>query len=175
MGFSQHIDWSEEFKSHYEKWTNHGRNILLNSCKHHDEDKDNTNTEYSGYCEKCDISEDSCEPMMNYIYPLELKDFDDEKILKVAKETNCSIMENEDSGEWFLVLCGGGMDLSQDIALSYVILERWIPESLITQVCKQKSFSISKDNFEVLRKAIIEQSKNYKERFEQLEKDWKSI
>ena len=138
MSFSQWIDWSEEFKNNPERWTNHGRDILRASCKC------KNGVEENDYCEKCDISEDSCNPMMNYLYPLECSGFDEDKILKVVKNTNCSVMENEDSGEWFLVLCGGGMDLSQDIALSYVILENWIPESLITQTCKQRDFSIRK-------------------------------
>jgi len=175
MSFSIWIDWMEEFKEHHDKWTNHGRRVLEDNCKHFDKSKDDNNLRYSGYCDKCDISEDSANPMMNYIYPLELKDFEDKKILEVIKNTNCTIMENEESGEWFLTLCGGGMDLSQDIALAYVILERWIPEDLITQVCKQKGFSISKSNFKRLRKAIIEQSEHYADRFKQLKEEWENI
>jgi len=168
MGFSIWIDWGEEFKNP-DKWINHGRDVLVSSCNCEGGAKE------KDWCEDCDISEDNCNPMMNFIYPLELKDFDEDKILKVVKNTNCSVMENQETGEWFLVLCGGGMDLSQDIALSYIFLEKWIPEDLITQVCKQRGFSISKDNFEILKKEIIEQSKHYNNKFNQLEKDWEAI
>ena len=68
--------------------------------------------------------------------------------------------------------CGGGMDLSQDIALSYVWLERWIPEDFISRVCKQKNLSVYGENFIYLRNAIIEQTEVYKNRFEQLKEDW---
>jgi len=180
MGYSINQDMQEIYDNP-DKWTNHGREALINSCHHQTQDESEKdvdkefNVSYGGYCEECDISEDSAVPIMNYIYPLELKDFDEDKILKVVKNTNCSVMENQETGEWFLVLCGGGMDLSQDIALSYIFLEKWIPEDLITQVCKQRGFSISKDNFEILKKEIIEQSKHYNNKFNQLEKDWEAI
>jgi len=32
-------------------------------------------------CEKCDISEDSANPMMNYLYTVRIKDFDEEGYL----------------------------------------------------------------------------------------------
>ena len=168
MGYAIYQDM-EEIYQNPDKWINHGEQILISSCKHKD------GFQKKGWCEKCDISEDSAIPIINYLYPLECSNFDDSKILKVVKDTNCTILENSDSGEWFLALCGGGMDLSQDIALSYIILERWIPEDLILSVCKQRDFSIGGKDFEILKKAIIEQSGIYKNRFEQLEKDWKAI
>ncbi len=145
MGYSIHHDWS----NYDENLENHGRNILMSSCKHKE------GVQGNDWCEKCDISEDSAEPMMNYLYPLELTDFDDSKILKVVKETNCTIIENTETGEWFLTLCGGGMDLSQDIAFSYQILETWIPQDLLREVCKQPLLSLGKKNYKSLARGII--------------------
>lgn len=174
MGYSIFIDWHEEFKENYDKWTNHGRDVLKNSCKHKTKETgENTLAEYSGACEKCNISEDSAEPMMNYAYPLELKDFDEEKILRVVKETNCTIMENQATGEWFLVLCGGGMDLSQDIGFAYIILERWIPKNLLTEIAKQPLLSLGNKNYKKLAKEVIFQLKNTRINFKQKEKEWK--
>ena len=59
---------------------------------------------------------------MNYIYPVYTKEYSEERILRVVKETNLTLVEEEATGELFLTLCGGGMDLSQDIALAYYIL-----------------------------------------------------
>ena len=179
MGFAISIDWSEEWKNHLEKWTNHGRDALENGCKHktqdEDEDKDNreTNVRYSGWCEECGISEDSAIPMMNFIYPLELDNFDEEDILRVVRETNCTVMENEDTGEWFLTLCGGGMDLSQDIAYAYMILETWIPTDLLRRVCKQPGLSIGMKKWKELAERMVEQLEMEAVRFEADAKRWK--
>jgi hypothetical protein len=162
MGFSIYHDWREN----NEDWTNHGMDILRASCKHKD------GVEKNDYCEKCDIHEDSCEPMMNYIYPLECTNFEDKEILKVVKETNCTIMENKE-GEFFLTLCGGGMDLSQDIAFAYFILENWIPEDLIREVAKQPCLSLGKKNYKILARAIIKQLKDYSIRNREKAKEWK--
>jgi len=161
MSFSQWIDWSEALKD-CDKWENLGRRALEENCKHKDQDKDSnknnreTNIRYSGYCEKCDVCEDSVEPMMNYSYPLETEPSED-KILEVVRKTNCTVMYNSEQDAYFLTLCGGGMDLSQDIALAYIILEKWIPIDLILSVCKQPFLSTSKKDFLLLAKEIISQ------------------
>lgn len=162
MSYAISHDWSE----YKENWVNHGRSVLINSCKHKD------GADYKGYCDKCDISEDSAEPMMNYIYPLELTDFEESKILKVVKETNCTVFENEDTGEWFLTLCGGGMDLSQDIAYAYQILETWIPQDLLRNVCKQPLLSLGREKYKRLSKGIIKQLKMEAERNLTRAKEW---
>jgi len=109
--------------------------------------------------------------MMNYIYPLVIEP-KDEDILKVVQNTNCSVMYNNDEDKYYLVLCGGGMDLSQDIAVSYVWLEKWIPYELLVNVCSQKGLSIEKKHFKELKKAIIEQSENYKGRLQEIKEKW---
>lgn len=179
MGFSVFIDWIEEFKKNYDKWENLGRAILNEKCNHHSKDSGENNLiSYQGYCEKCDVYEDSCEPMMNYGYPLYFNYIEEEhkeRILEVVKNTNCTIMYNNETDTSYLVLCGCGMDLSQDIALGFLIMEKWIPEDLIGQVCKQKGFSISLKNFDRLKEAIIEQAKHYSEKHKLLAKEWKEI
>jgi hypothetical protein len=112
-------------------------------------------------------------PMMNYLYPLELTDFEESKILEVVKKTNCSVLENKDSGEWFLVLCGGGMDLSQDIALAYQILETWIPQEFLREVNKQPCLSLGGKNYKKLARGIIKQLKIESDRNKQRRKEWK--
>lgn len=169
----------QEIYNNPDKWINHGRYTLENSCNHKDTDKksspDNTETNirYSGYCEKCGIGEDSAIPMINYLYPLELKNFSEDKILKVVKETNCTVLENTDSGEWFLCLCGGGMNLSQDIAYSYIILETWMPDDLLQSVAKQPLLSLGRKKYKILARQIIKQLKMRSEQYKQRAKEWK--
>lgn len=172
MTYAIHQDMTEIYNDP-DKWVNHGRQVLEQSCKHYDKDKDNTNIEYQGYCDKCGFSEDSAIPMMNYLYPLELTDFDDDKILKVVNETNCTVLENTDSGEWFLALCGGGMDLSQDIAYSYIILETWLPDDLLQEVNKQPCLSIGSKKYKKLARQIIKQLKIRSSQYKYKSKEWK--
>lgn len=110
-------------------------------------------------------------PMMNYGHLLDIKP-EEEDILRVILNTNCNVMQNTETDEYFIVLTGGGMDLSQDIGLSYIWLQKWIPEDLIKNICSQEGFSISKENFKILKKEILEQSKRYAGCFSDLNKRW---
>ena len=65
------------------------------------------------------------EPMMLYVYPLD-REPTDEEIAALCEQTACNVFERryrdgEGTGEFFLALCGGGMDQSQDVALAYVL------------------------------------------------------
>ncbi len=179
MGYSIYQDM-QEVNGNPDEWINHGRNALFCSCNHihesFDKDDENkcSNATYQDWCEDCGISEDSATPMMNYLYPLELKDFDEDKILKVVKETNCTVLEKEDTGEWFLVLCGGGMDLSQDIAYAFQILETWIPQDLLREVCKQPCLSLGSKNYKRLARGIIKQLKMEADKNKEKAKEWKA-
>jgi hypothetical protein len=115
---------------------------------------------------------DSYAPMMNYAHILETKPEED-KILDVALKTNCSIMFDNEKDVYYIALNGGGMDLSQDIGLAYVILENWIPEDLINQISRQEGLSISKEDFKTLKKEIVKQSQTYSERYKTLSERWK--
>ncbi|HBG60700.1 MAG: hypothetical protein A2Y10_13130 [Planctomycetes bacterium GWF2_41_51] len=147
MNIAHFIDWYDEFKESPDKWINHGRQIAEDSCRHKTQDNDSneanreTNMRYSGYCEQCGFSEDDCDPIINYSYPLYGLP-DDEKILRVVKETCLTVMENQDTGEVFLALCGGGMDLSQSIAYAYILAGQRIPDEMALGVCTQPCLSL---------------------------------
>lgn len=151
--FSISVDW----ENYMEKgWENRGRSLIADACNHKDKSGgEDNNIQYGGYCDKCGISEDSCEPMMNYAYPLETTP-DDDKIIEVCKKTNCTVMYKEDEDAYYLVLCGGGMDLSQDIALAYNILERWIPLELALSTSTQDGLSVGGKEFRRVMRACKE-------------------
>lgn len=142
------IDWHEEFRQHPDRWLNHGRRVAEQGCKHYSQDNGSreTNMLYSGWCEECGFSEDSCEPMMNYGYPLYGVP-DEDKILQVVQKTCLTVMENDETGECFLVLCGGGMDLSQSIAHAYLLAGQSIPDKLAYKVSTQPCLSVGKPEY----------------------------
>jgi hypothetical protein len=157
MDMTHFIDWHDEFRQHPDRWLNHGRQVAEDRCRHKTQDKDGnkdnreTNMRYSGYCEECDFSEDDCRPMMNYGYPLYYLP-DEDKILNIVKNTCLTVMENQDTGEHFLVLCGGGMDLSQSIAYAYLLAGQRIPDELVFEVCTQPCLSVrKKEYFQIMR------------------------
>ena len=133
MEMTHSIDWHNEFKEHPDRWMNHGRHNAEESCCHKTQDNNSvmenreTNMRYSGWCRECDFYEDSCEPMMNYGYPLYGKP-DNDKILQIVQKTCLTVMENSETDEFFLVLCGGGMNLSQSIAYAYILAGQRIPD-----------------------------------------------
>jgi hypothetical protein len=147
MDTSHFIDWHDEFRQHPDRWLNHGRRVAEDSCTHKTQDNGSeTNMRYCGWCEECDFYEDSCEPMMNYGYPLCFLP-EDKKILQIVKGTCLTVMENDDTGECFLVLCGGGMDLSQSIAYAYLLAGERIPDELAFEVCTQPCLSVGKKEY----------------------------
>lgn len=158
MGFSIRVDWMSELRDNYEKWENVGRQMIEEHCEHKTQDKDETNMRYSGWCEECGFSEDSAMPMMNFVYPLDIEP-DDDKVLEVVQKTNCTVMYNTESDEYFLVLTGGGMDLSQDIALAYTIIQKRIPFDLAVSVCTQKELTVHGKDWKRLKEAMIENLK----------------
>lgn len=141
MSYSINVDWSN-----YERWENCGRSLIEQNCKHKE------GVQYSGYCEKCEISEDDCTPMMNYAYPLETTP-NDEDIIEVCEKTCCTVMYNIEEDCHYIALCGGGMNLSQDIALAYNILEKWIPLELALQVSTQDGLSKGGKTFRKIMRA----------------------
>lgn len=114
------------------------------------------------------------EPIYNFLHALTIKP-EEEKILKIITSTNCTVLYNEEKDIYYIALTGCGMDLSQDIGYAYLILQRWIPQDLILSIAKQRKLSINEKQFEVLKKAIIEQSKHYANEFKALKKDWEKL
>ena len=170
------VNWHDEFKADYDKWSNLGRQAIESNCKHTTQatgkkTERDTNMHYSGWCEECGHSEDSANPMMNYAYPLEITP-KDELILEVLENTNLTVMENTETGEYFLVLTGGGMDLSQDIALAYIILEKWIPYELAINVSTQKGLSVGGKSWDRLKKGMQESLKLYSDRAKDYLERW---
>lgn len=175
MSYGQYIRWDKEYKrdeAPWERWSNHGRRVVEESCEHYDQGDGCNNIQYQGYCDECGIGEDYCEPMYNYIYPLELDHYSDEKILEVVDRTACTVMENQDAGIWYLTLTGCGMDLTQDIALAYVILDGRIPEDLMLHICPQAGLSQPIESYIELSETVIEEAEALSKRFQQIVEDW---
>lgn len=174
MVYSIDVDWSNYLE---DGWENIGRSILEESCTHKTQDQNSkeeykeTNVKYSGYCEECEISEDDAQPMINYAYPL-VTTPSDEDVLRVVKNTCLTVMEKDE--DYYLALCGGGMDLSQQIGLAYILIERWIPVELLSEISKQKGLSVSGEDWKLLRSSIIEQLKMEGERMQNRLKDWEA-
>lgn len=82
------------------------------------------------------ITEDDFSPMMMHAYPLYGRPAD-EAILKIHKKTCLTVVRSIESEEFYLALCGGGMDCSQDIGMAYIIAEGSIPYALAMQISRQ--------------------------------------
>lgn len=168
MEMTHFIDWHDEYKNYPDRWLNHGRRVAVDNCTHKTQDSDSmerkeTNMQYSGWCDECGFYEDSCEPMMNYGYPLYGLP-DDDRILLIVQRTCLTVMEKYDTGEYFLVLCGGGMDLSQSIAHAYLLSGQRIPDELVFEVCTQPCLSIGKTEYVETMQACIEELENIRQR-----------
>ena len=56
-------------------------------------------------------------------------------------------MENSGTEEYFLALCGGGMDLSQSLAYAYILAGHRIPYELVFQVSTQPCLSVGEKEY----------------------------
>lgn len=176
--YSIDVDWSGE----HEDWNMIGRDLMSELAREEGTPQNKEFLEQYGYLTEDDedpydyIDEwaDNHTPMMNYAYPLEITP-SDEKIIEVCERTACTVVEKESTGEYFLALCGGGMDLSQDIALAYNIAQKWLPTSLLQSVCSQYGLSKSGKEFKQIKEIIIEQSVMEGNRLLELAKRWEEI
>jgi len=143
-------DWRNE------KWNHVGvhlmREYYLEDKETIEECKDNNWDIEDMAWEKADESY----PMMLYAYPLNFEP-DDDKIIEVCTKTNCTVVEDTETGDYFLALSGGGMDLSQDIALAYLIMEGRIPTALAINVCTQPCLSVRDKDWLKIMRAIKKQ------------------
>lgn len=177
MGYSIFCDWLEEFK-HPDKWENYSYRVICEIL----EDKEHK--QFKEVVNKCEILENGelreywdddirgrTTPIYNYIYPLEFTP-KDEDILKVTLKTNCTVLLNTENNIYYLSLTGCGMDLSQDIALSYILLNERIPMDLINSVSTQKDSSVNGEDWKILRSSVISQTKQNIDNAKRKLKEW---
>jgi hypothetical protein len=93
---------------------------------------------------------------MNYAYPL-FSEPDEEKIAKICEETSCTVVYNLQDDTYYLALTGGGMDLSQSIALAYIIADGCIEWELLNDVSISGAFSVSEEEYQIILKELERQ------------------
>lgn len=126
-------------------------------------------------CPCCEDDNGYVSPMMNYVYPLDYSGMvTQEKQIEIATETNCILIEETNTGDWFLALTGGGMDLSFSIAHAYMIAQKWLPKDLIEDLkpdwCKQ---NLPEKVYKKLRIICVQQLENESRRFLDQKKKWR--
>ena len=149
-------DWNEE------RWEMTGRDLMLSKMQ---EKGTRQNKEAKRRAKECGCKLDNViyefadehVPMMLYAYPLTIEPYD-EAIIELCERTSCTVVKDNVTDDYFLALCGGGMDLSQDVALAYIIAQRWLPASLLVNVSSQYGLSKWDKDFQQIADAIIEQS-----------------
>lgn len=156
---SRFVDWWEAFKS--DEWDCLGRQVM--ETKKGEWSEDNPEG----------LEGDDYIQIYNFAYPLELSSLDENKIIRICEETNCTVVHNEEEDALYLALCGCGMDMSQSIALAYMIAYSYgdeeygrIPDHLLFDVYKSRAFSVSKEQFKHIQEALIEGFESMKQRCE---------
>jgi len=170
--YSISVDWSEQS----DKWDMTGVNAMREFYEENPREakKDGHDVE-RGKVKYIDEVIDDFYPMMNYAYPLGTVP-DNDKIIELCRETCLTVVYNNDDDTYYLALCGGGMDLSQSIARAYQLIEKWIPISLLTEICTQPELSVHGQNWLDLANQIREQIQMEIARLQQTDQTWeKSI
>ena len=129
---------------------------------------------YEG-CQICEDDSGQLEPVMLYGHILTTDIMiNDNTPLKIATETACALIQNNKTGQWFIALMGGGMDLSPHIAYAYVLAQKWLPDDMLETLsmswCKTE---LDKGQFEKLRAIMEEQTGFTSRRLAEAQKKWK--
>ena len=127
------VDWHKEYNS--DRWDFVGRSTLLN---HRGEWSENNQD---------GVDADDGYPIYNFAYPLFKSDVSEEEILAVCEKTNCTVVLNNQDDKYYLSLTGCGMDMSQDIALAYMIVDGCIDWDFLEDVYIEGPFSVSRENY----------------------------
>lgn len=146
---NRYVDWSKAFDNG--EWQCLGREIM-------EERKGSwSNDNPEG------LESDDYVPIYNYAYPLDLRSLDEDKVVKICDETNCTVVLNCEDDLLYVALCGCGMNYSQDIALAYMIAYSHegqeygiIPRHLLFDVCKSEALSVSHEKFDIIREKLSE-------------------
>jgi hypothetical protein len=77
-------------------------------------------------------------------YPL-FSESDEEKIIKICEETDCTVDYNLQDD-----MTGGGINLSQDIALAYIIADGCIERDMIENICTFGTFRVPKNDYRII-------------------------
>ena len=131
-----------------------------------------------------EMENDEFFPMMNYRYPIpdfDRKDYSGRKVKKALDEAgSLTLIEDLESGEKYLALTGGGMDLSWDIVKGYVTLGFTPPAHFCRNLPEMAGMRFTKENEEAIlgcRRSLDAQSgwnESGLERLKDLEKTLKA-
>jgi hypothetical protein len=183
MSYSVRIDWYHEFKENFSNWHNEGERVVREILQNPDHENFSQAVEFTEYTEKeakemrhnrlvdSLLENEYLVPMMNYGYPLDINP-KDKDIFEVVCETNCTVMYDYENDQFYLALTGGGMDLSQDIALAYIIIQKWVPFDLAINVNTQKNLSVHGKNWEKVKEGVINSLKSDRKRAQNKIERW---
>ena len=130
---SIYVDWMKEFGK--DNWEFVGRRVQEEARGEWADDNPDGINEDDGY------------PIYNFAYPLYKDRIDDETILRVCGETNCTVVYSNEQDKYFLALTGCGMDFSQDIALAYLIADGCIDWDMLEEVYIAGPLSVSLEKY----------------------------
>ncbi len=155
---SMHVDWSKEFGGSTYEFV--GRRVMEEKKGEWSEEN------HDG------LSGDDEMPMMNYAYPIFNDSPTDKEIFKVCDNTNCTVVYNTDKDCYYLALTGGGMDLSQDIAYAYMLIDGCIDWDMLNEVYKSGPLSQGKS---VYLKIMKELKRQYKTKIDNYTRDLQTV
>ena len=164
-----HFDWSKNWNEENGEWI---MDIRCPNEEHHEKYGYDWETKYESItdlqgnpcesyegCPCCEDDSGRIDVMWNTIWPL---DYDgmvtEEKRIQILKETSCALIQNLDTDEWFICLCGCGMDFSPHIAYAFYLAQKWLPTWLLSELrpgwCRME---LGEKKFKTLRNIIGQQ------------------
>lgn len=106
------------------------------------------------WADECrDSFHESSAPMMNYAYPVKLRDdMQESHAAKALIDLPLTLIREECDGDYYLALTGGGMDLSAEICKAYIALGQR-PPAHFCRVPRMAGRKYSQDFIAILRES----------------------
>ena len=158
MKMAEHVnDWN------FSEWEFTGRNIEVRDRGEWSEDNQDG------------ISVDDYYPMMNYAYPLDNGCPSESTIKEIHKKASLTVVCKLSTDTYYLSLTGGGMNLSQDIAMAYIIAENRVPTGLAREVNVETPLTQHGDNYRKVLNKCKQSLENIEYQINKIDKALKEV
>ena len=93
--------------------------------------------------------------------------------LMVLKDTECAIIQEITSGDWYIALTTSGMDLSHEIVRAYQIIGEYVPLYILDGFyIRNLKHVISDEKVEVIRQHVLDSALYYENVAEDVLNEW---
>jgi hypothetical protein len=110
-------------------------------------------------------------PSQLVAYPV-IGDLSDDKIAEICLNTECTVVKDTEKDQYYLSHTGGGMDLSQELAMGYMIARGRIPPEVAHSVSTQYGLNLKGEKWMAVAKQCKTELEIAAKRYQMKIEEW---